>query len=161
MSSHFHLPMLYASTDFKKRYQGIKGLDGDIEPPPIYPIIQVIAKCVSYTKLSYDCPVCLKGHCHGSENRLDNRITSRSSHCQMLSHQVIITVDDSTSIPVGAPSAFGRNLQCQPVRGVNTREEWHWSHAWQRFKRSKGVKLNGTTPWEGKFLSKTAHRAQD
>ena len=117
MSSHFHLPMLYASTDFKKRYQGIKGLDGDIIEPPhedyckcdglfaaccdnpmnySYPIIQVIAKCVSYSKLSYDCPVCLKSHCHGSENRLDNRITSRSSHCQMLSHQVIITVDDST-----------------------------------------------------------------
>jgi hypothetical protein len=27
------------------------------------------------------------------------------------------------------PSVFGRILQCQPVRGVNTREECHWSHA--------------------------------
>jgi hypothetical protein len=26
---------------------------------------------------------------------------------------------------------------------VNTREEWHWSHACKSFKRSKGVKLNG------------------
>jgi hypothetical protein len=25
---------------------------------------------------------------------------------------------------------FGRKLQYQPVRGVNTREECHWSHAW-------------------------------
>jgi hypothetical protein len=42
------------------------------------------------------------------------------------------------------PFVFGRNLQCELVRGVNTREECHWSHAWQRFKRSNGVKLNGT-----------------
>jgi hypothetical protein len=27
------------------------------------------------------------------------------------------------------PSVFGRKLQCQPVRGVNFREECHWSHA--------------------------------
>jgi hypothetical protein len=47
--------------------------------------------------------------------------------------------------PCSVPSAFGRNLQCQPVRGVNTREECHWSHACQRFKRrSKGAKLNST-----------------
>jgi hypothetical protein len=25
------------------------------------------------------------------------------------------------------PAVFGRNLQCQLVRGVNTREECHWS----------------------------------
>jgi hypothetical protein len=42
------------------------------------------------------------------------------------------------------------DLQClegvhsEPVRGVNTREECQWSRAWQRFKRSKGVKPNGT-----------------
>ncbi len=51
------------------------------------------------------------------------------------------------------PLVFGRNLQCEPVRGVDTREECHWSHAWQRFKRSKGVKLNGIL--ECKFMSKT------
>jgi hypothetical protein len=27
------------------------------------------------------------------------------------------------------PSVFGPNLQCKPVRGVNFREECHWSHA--------------------------------
>jgi hypothetical protein len=27
------------------------------------------------------------------------------------------------------PLVFCRNLQCQPIRGVNTREECHWSHA--------------------------------
>jgi hypothetical protein len=27
------------------------------------------------------------------------------------------------------PLVFGRNLQCKPVRGVNFREECHWSHA--------------------------------
>jgi hypothetical protein len=26
------------------------------------------------------------------------------------------------------PTVFGRNLQCKPVRGVNLREECHWSH---------------------------------
>jgi hypothetical protein len=31
--------------------------------------------------------------------------------------------------PRSVPSVFGRNLQCQPVRRVNTREECHWSHA--------------------------------
>jgi hypothetical protein len=34
---------------------------------------------------------------------------------------------------VHAPSVFGRNLQCQPVRGVNTREECHWPHACKSF----------------------------
>jgi hypothetical protein len=29
-------------------------------------------------------------------------------------------------IDVVVPSVFGRNLQCQPVRRVNTREECHW-----------------------------------
>jgi hypothetical protein len=43
---------------------------------------------------------------------------------------------------VESPSVFGRNLQCEPVRGVGTREEWHWSHACKSFKRSNGVKLN-------------------
>jgi hypothetical protein len=27
------------------------------------------------------------------------------------------------------PSVFGRNLQCELVRKVDTREECHWSHA--------------------------------
>jgi hypothetical protein len=28
----------------------------------------------------------------------------------------------------------GRNLQCEPVSGVNFREECHWSHACKSFK---------------------------
>jgi hypothetical protein len=28
-----------------------------------------------------------------------------------------------------APSVFGRNLQCEPVRKVGNQEECHWSHA--------------------------------
>jgi hypothetical protein len=43
----------------------------------------------------------------------------------------------------GGLLVFGRNLQCQPVRGANTREECHWSHACKSFKRRKGVTLNG------------------
>jgi hypothetical protein len=42
------------------------------------------------------------------------------------------------------PSVFGCKLQCELVRHVATREECHWSHAWPRFKRSKGVGTNGT-----------------
>jgi hypothetical protein len=30
---------------------------------------------------------------------------------------------------LAVPSVFGRNLQCQPVRGVDFLEECHWSHA--------------------------------
>jgi hypothetical protein len=56
------------------------------------------------------------------------------------------------------PSVFGRNLQCKPVRGANFREACHRSHAWQRFKRSKGVKLNGIL--ECNFLSENAHRTE-
>jgi hypothetical protein len=35
---------------------------------------------------------------------------------------------------------------------METREECHWSHALQRFKRSKGVGTNGILAY--KFLSK-------
>jgi hypothetical protein len=49
------------------------------------------------------------------------------------------------------PSVFGRNLQCEPVRNVDTREECHWSHACSSFKRA-GVGTNGIL--ECKFLSK-------
>jgi hypothetical protein len=45
-----------------------------------------------------------------------------------------------------------------PVRGVNTRQEWHRSHAWQRFKRTKGVKLNSILECKRVFLSKNEHR---
>jgi hypothetical protein len=34
------------------------------------------------------------------------------------------------------PSVFERNLQYQPVRGVDSREECHWSHACKSFKRT-------------------------
>jgi hypothetical protein len=54
------------------------------------------------------------------------------------------------------PSVFERNLQCQPVRAVDTREECHWSHACKSFnRRSKGVKLNGT---QCKICLKNVHR---
>jgi hypothetical protein len=46
--------------------------------------------------------------------------------------------------PEEAPSELRHHLQCQPVRKTTRREKWHWSHAWQCFKRtSKGVNLNG------------------
>jgi hypothetical protein len=54
--------------------------------------------------------------------------------------------------PPAPPLVFGQNLQGQPVRGVNTQEECHWSHACKSFKRA-GMGNNGTI--ECKFLSKT------
>jgi hypothetical protein len=51
----------------------------------------------------------------------------------------------------GGPSAFGRNLQCKPVRGVNFREECRWSHAC-----SLEANMRGVHEW--KFLSENAHR---
>jgi hypothetical protein len=37
------------------------------------------------------------------------------------------------------PSVFGRNLQCQLVRGVDTREECHWSHACSLQANMRGI----------------------
>jgi hypothetical protein len=37
------------------------------------------------------------------------------------------------------PSVFGRNLQCKPVRGVNFREECHWSHACSLQANMRGI----------------------
>jgi hypothetical protein len=39
----------------------------------------------------------------------------------------------------GEPSVFGRSLQCQPVRGVNFREECHWSHACSLQANMRGI----------------------
>jgi hypothetical protein len=44
-----------------------------------------------------------------------------------------------TSTPSTVPSVFERNLQCQPVRGVDTREECHWSHACSIQANMRGV----------------------
>jgi hypothetical protein len=65
---------------------------------------------------------------------------------------------DVPGLPCPVPSVLRHDLQWQPVSGVNTRQEWHWSHTWQHFKRSKGVKRNGIL--ECKCLSKNAHRAR-
>jgi hypothetical protein len=35
------------------------------------------------------------------------------------------------------PSVLRHNLQCQPVRGANAREECHWPHACKSLKRAK------------------------
>jgi hypothetical protein len=67
----------------------------------------------------------------------------------------VVGVVGHSSSP-GWPSVFGRNLQCELVRKVDTREECHWSHAYKSFKRA-GVETNGIL--ECKFLSKNAHRA--
>jgi hypothetical protein len=73
------------------------------------------------------------------------------------SKMTVCTPSNPPSDWTAGPSVFGPNLKCCPVRGVAIREECHWSHAWQRFKRSNGVKLNGINEW--KFCSKpsTAH----
>jgi hypothetical protein len=65
-------------------------------------------------------------------------------------------VEIKWSVDPDSPSVFGRNLQCKPVRGVNFREECHWSHAWKSFKQTC-VGSNGIL--ECKILSENAHRA--
>jgi hypothetical protein len=57
----------------------------------------------------------------------------------------------SFSSNAGAPSVFEHNLQCEPVRKVETREECHWSHV-----KRAGVGTNGIL--DGTFLSENAHR---
>jgi hypothetical protein len=46
-------------------------------------------------------------------------------------------------------------IYCVSRQEWTTREECSWSHAWQRFKRSKGVNLNGTL--ERKIMPKHKH----
>ena len=54
-------------------------------------------------------------------------------------------------------TVFGRNLPCQPVSGVNTREAYHWSHAQQRrFKRRKDANLNGKGELQTELYEKQA-----
>jgi hypothetical protein len=54
-------------------------------------------------------------------------------------------------------SMLGSSFTCQTVN-VNTREERHWPHTWQRFKRSKAVKLNSIV--ESKIPSKNPRTVQ-
>jgi hypothetical protein len=54
------------------------------------------------------------------------------------------------ALPSSPPSVFGRNLQCELVRKVDTREECHWSHACSLEASRRGT--NGIL--ECKFLSK-------
>jgi hypothetical protein len=43
---------------------------------------------------------------------------------------MIVLLSDNNAIEFSCgPSVFRRNLQCQPVGGVDTREECYWSHA--------------------------------
>jgi hypothetical protein len=42
---------------------------------------------------------------------------------------LIVRVQNQVQPPLLVTTVVGRNLQCELVRGVNTREGWHWSHA--------------------------------
>jgi len=57
---------------------------------------------------------------------------------------------------VSLPFMFGRDLQCQPVRGVNIREGCHWSHA-----RSLQTSMSGNQ-WHPRvqISVENAHRAR-
>jgi hypothetical protein len=80
--------------------------------------------------------------------------------------EFMVSIAPLNPLPVAVP---GMHLQrCDAIHGgsgvtqfmvaaaraVNTREACYWSHAWQRFKRSKGVKLNGILE-SATFWSKT------
>jgi hypothetical protein len=62
--------------------------------------------------------------------RLDQRANPAQPPCQPISFQAPYSL---------VPLMFGRNLQCQLVRGVSTREKCYWPHAWQRFKSRRGI----------------------
>jgi hypothetical protein len=92
-----------------------------------------------------------------SNPKLDNAATSETVFAAKAEtdESVVKAVADT-------PSVFGRNLQGELLRKVDTREEWHWSHACslepaRLFKRA-GVGTNGII--ECTFLSKNAHRAR-
>jgi hypothetical protein len=57
-----------------------------------------------------------------------------------------------------APSVFGRNLKCEPVRKVDNREECHWSHVCLLHVRFKRTYVGSNGILEYKILSKNAHR---
>jgi hypothetical protein len=75
-----------------------------------------------------------------------------SSSGELLPSLEVGASDDRFGAAGHTPSVFGRNLQCQPVRRVNIREECHWSHACKSFKRTC-VGSNGIIV--RKFLPKT------
>jgi hypothetical protein len=69
-------------------------------------------------------------------------VNPKRDHCRTAHHikppsnGVPVPPCFAAAIACTLPSVFGRNLQCKPIRGVNTRKEWHWSHACSSFKRA-------------------------
>jgi hypothetical protein len=87
---------------------------------------------------------------HGPENTLPDGAVQRPTVRPPLPR-----TDGCGGCPC-APSVFGRKLQRELVRGVDTREECYSPHAWQRFKRTC---VGSNVILECEFLPKNAHRA--
>ena len=75
----------------KPRWRGVYGLDPDVER-----IVTVVAKTITPISITYECPLCNRIHNHGSTGEVHNRIESRTSHCNMVSHDVNIHITDNT-----------------------------------------------------------------
>jgi hypothetical protein len=73
---------------------------------------------------------------------------------QASQHNVHANLIGSLAATRARPAVFGRKLQCQPVRGVNTRENAIGCTHGSASSGAKGVKLNGGI-LECKFLSQT------
>ena len=81
----------------KRRYVGVRGLDGSVDEDTGRFMLVVPAAYVGPKYLAYDCPFCPKRHRHGSGGDMFNRIESRSPHCAAnRSHDVEIVVSSAT-----------------------------------------------------------------
>jgi hypothetical protein len=52
---------------------------------------------------------------------------------------VVVLMSVEMMVLAVVPSVFGPNLQCKPVKGVNFRDECHWSHACSLQANMRGI----------------------
>ena len=79
----------------KKRWVGVRGLDGSWAPSGF--TLDVVAGQVDRTYVSYSCPFCVGTHRHGSGGETHNRVEDRSTHCRKRRpHNVRIQITDQT-----------------------------------------------------------------
>jgi hypothetical protein len=80
----------------KRRYIGVKGLDGSLDDETGRFLLLVPALYVDKKYVAYCCPPCSKTHKHGSGGDLFNRVESRWSHCRVKKSDVEIVISSLT-----------------------------------------------------------------
>ena len=101
----------------KRRFVGVKGLDGSWDDDTQQFQLVVPALYVTETHLAYRCPLCHATHRHGSGGDTFSRVESRSSHCRQSSrHEVEIVVTEAT--PRGRPLPQPRNTPATTPSGL-------------------------------------------